>query len=459
MKWGRCIMSKTDSRRPIKVFQTAYATGDRLTRKDDAYFQADPEERENELVNIYEELTYQEIEGFGGAFTEAAATTYYKMSPEKRQEILDAYFTPGKGLEYSLCRTHINSCDFSTGNYAYAETDGDTELRNFDIGRDRKALVPLIKEAEKAKGGKFKLFASPWSPPAWMKTNGAMNRGGRLKDEYREVWARYFARYIKEYAKEGVEIWGVTIQNEPKAVQPWDSCIFTAEEERDFIRDHLGPELEKQGLGHIKIIFWDHNKERVYERSRVVLSDPEAAKYVWGIGFHMYSGSHLESLAATHETFPGYKLIATEGCVGKHEHKGWWETGEIYGHTILGDLNNWTVAWTDWNLLLDLRGGPNHVKNYCDAPVSGDTGADEIIYAVSYYYIGHFSKFIRPGAKRIGFSRFTDELEVTAFRNKGGEIAVVVMNRGEKELDYYLRTGHGVAGFKSLPHSIMTLVY
>lgn len=452
-------MSKKDSKRSIKVFQTAYATGDRLTRKDDAFFQADPEERENELVNIYEELTYQEIEGFGAAFTEAAADTYYKMSPGKRQEILDAYFTPGKGLEYTLCRTHINSCDFSTGNYAYDEVDGDTELKHFDLERDRKALIPLIKEAEKARGGKFKLFASPWSPPAWMKTTGAMNKGGRLKDEYRETWARYFARYIKEYAKEGVEIWGVTIQNEPKAVQTWDSCIFTAEEERDFIKYYLGPELEKQGLGHIKIIFWDHNKERVYERSKVVLSDPGAAKYVWGIGFHMYSGSHLESLAATHEVFPGYKLIATEGCVGKHEHKGWWETGEIYGHTILGDLNNWTVAWTDWNLILNQRGGPNHVANYCDAPVSGYTETDEVIYAVSYYYIGHFSKFIRPGAKRIGFSRFTDELEVTAFRNTNGEVAVVVMNRGEKEMDYYLRTGHGVAGFKSLPHSIMTLVY
>lgn len=452
-------MSSNDSRRAIKVIQTACDTKDRLSRKEDLFFLADPEERENELVSIYEELQYQEIEGFGGAFTEAAAVTYYKMSPEKRKEIMDAYFTPGKGLEYSLCRTHINSCDFSTGNYAYDEVDGDTELKNFNIDRDRKALIPMIKEAEKAKGGKFKLFASPWSPPAWMKDTGMMNKGGRLKDEYRQVWAKYFARYIKEYAAEGIDIWGVTIQNEPKAVQPWDSCIFTAEEERDFIKCYLGPELEKEGLGDVKIIFWDHNKERVYERAKVMLSDSKAASYVWGIGFHMYAGSHLENLAITHEVFPGFKLIATEGCVGKHEHKGLWETGEIYGHTMLGDLNNWTVAWTDWNLLLDKQGGPNHVQNYCDAPVSGDTEKDEVIYAVSYYYVGHFSKFIRPGAKRIGFSKFTEKLEVTAFKNINGEVAVVVMNRGDEAIDFYLRSEHGVAPAKSMPHSIMTLVY
>ncbi len=452
-------MSGKDSKNSVKVFQTAYATGDRLTRKADVLFQPDPEGIENELVIIYEELQYQEIEGFGGAFTEAAAVTYYKMSQERRKEILDAYFTPGKGLEYSLCRTHINSCDFSTGNYVYDEIDGDTELKHFSIGRDKENLIPLIKEAEKARGEKFKLFASPWSPPAWMKTTGKMNEGGRLRDEYREAWARYFARYIKEYANEGIDIWGVTVQNEPKAVQPWDSCIYTAEEERDFIRDYLGPILEKQGLGNVKIIFWDHNKERIYERSKVVLSDPEAAKYIWGIGFHMYSGSHLESLSATHEAFPGYKLIGTEAAVGKHEHKAWWETGEIYGHTILGDLNNWTVAWTDWNLLLDKQGGPNHVHNYCDAPVSGDTEKDELIYAVSYYYIGHFSKFIHPGAKRIGFSKFTDKLEVTSFKNTDGEVAVVVLNRGDEKINFYLKTKHGIAGIESLPHSIMTLTY
>jgi len=443
----------------IKVVQTVRDTKDRLSVKQPVSFEPDLLGEENRIINIYDDVLYQEIEGFGGAFTEAASITLDKMSPEKRKEIIKAYFDPESGLGYTLCRTHINSCDFSTGNYAYCEVDGDYELAAFDISRDKQSLIPFIKEALAERGQELKIFASPWSPPAWMKTNGMMNQGGKLKEECRAVWAKYFCKYIKAYADEGIKIWGITVQNEPKAVQRWDSCIYTAEEERDFVKYYLGPTLEKEGLNDVKVMIWDHNKERIYDRAKVALSDPEASKYIWGVAFHWYSGDHFEALSIVHDAFPDKKLLFTEGCVGFHFKADPWQKGERYAHDIIGDLNNWSSGWVDWNMLLDENGGPNHVGNFCNAPIIADTRTDTVKYESSYYYIGHFSKFIHPGARRVAFSRFTDRLEVTAFKNPNGDVAVVVMNRGDEEIAFNLRCQFGIAKFISQPHSIMTLVY
>ncbi len=226
----------------VRVFRTTKNTTDRLAEKGSLTFQA--QAAEMPIVFVDSHKCFQTIEGFGGAFTESAAHTFYKMSPEVRAEILRAYFDPVTGNGYSLCRTHINSCDFSLGNYAYTEVPGDVELRHFTIEHDRHELIPMIKEAAAKVGPSFKLLASPWSPPAWMKTNGQMNHGGKLKPEYRQAWANYLVRYIQEYEKEGLPIWGLTVQNEPLATQVWDSCIYTAAEERDFVRDFIGPALE-----------------------------------------------------------------------------------------------------------------------------------------------------------------------------------------------------------------------
>ncbi len=443
----------------VKVVLTAKETTDRLTDKEPLKFDENSSRRLPNIVAIDESKTYQEIEGFGGAFTEATAYTLSRMSPDKRAAAIKAYFHPQEGIGYTLCRTHINSCDFSLKNYAYCEVPGDTELKNFDISRDRRWLIPLIKDAMAVPGAKFKLFSSPWSPPAWMKDNGQMNHGGHLLPQYRDVWARYYARYIKDYAKEGIEIWGLTVQNEPAAVQRWDSCIYSAEDERDFVRDHLGPVLEKEGLNHVKIIIWDHNKDIIFERAEPVLSDPQAAKYVWGVGFHWYSGDQFDHLDKVHDAFPNTKLLFTEGCQEGGVHLYSWDVGERYGHDIIGDLNSWTVGWVDWNMVLDERGGPNHVDNLCDAPIIADTQRNELHFENSYYYLGHFSKYIRPGAVRIGCVSNKPELEATAFRNPDGSRAVVVMNRSDRELEFGLQVSGKVAKTKSPPHSIMTLLY
>lgn len=442
----------------VRVIQTARDTGDRMAEVTELSFVPDTEDRENQLINIYEDLEYQEIEGFGGALTEASAVTIAKLSEDKQKEILEAYFHPEKGIGYTICRSHIQSCDFSLGNYAYVEED-DSELKSFSIERDQESVIPLIRKAASATGEGFRLFSSPWSPPAWMKSNGQMNGGGTLLPEYRQAWADMFVKYITAYAEAGIDIWAISVQNEAQAVQTWDSCVYSAEEEKDFVRDDLGPGLENAGLSHVKIMIWDHNKERVYDRAKVAFEDVAASKYIWGICYHWYSGDHFEALSAVHDRFPDKKLFFSEGCQEGGVHLGSWNTGERYGHDLIGNLNNWTTAWTDWNIVLNEQGGPNHVGNYCDAPIIADTTKNEVIFESSFYYIGHFSKYIRPGAKRICSTKYTDKLEVTAFKNRDGMIAMVVMNRTDEELPYTLRCRDELAEASIPAHAIQTLLF
>ena len=441
----------------IKIFQTAKDTKDKLTQKKSLVLSESSQESLNNIT-INPDKTYQKMIGFGGAFTEAAAVTLQKLNPDIRQEAINAYFHPETGINYSFCRTHINSCDFSLGNYAYCEQQGDVELNSFSIERDKKALIPLIKDAIKTKGNHFKLFASPWSPPAWMKTTNQMNHGGKLKIEYYDTWALYFVKYIKAYAGRGINIWGITIQNEPEVVQTWDSCIYTAEEERDFIKNHLGPMLEKHNLSHIRIMIWDHNKDVIYERAKGVLSDPAAAKYVWGVAYHWYSGDQFENLEKVHNEYPDKLLVFTEGCVEGSAKIDSWDIGERYGHDIIGDLNNWTVAWTDWNIVLDEQGGPNHVHNYCNAPIIANVKENKLYYENSYYYLGHFSKFIQSDSVRIECILNNKNLETAAFKNPDNSIIIVIMNRQEKDINFKIQLNNKKAAVNCLSHSIMTFV-
>jgi glucosylceramidase len=442
----------------IQQFCTAKDTEEKLAELQSLEF-INQYDEDTPKVIINDNKTFQTIEGFGGAFTEAASTTFDKMSEDKQDEIIKAYFSPDYGHGYSLCRTHINSCDFSLGNYAYTEVDGDVELEHFSLERDQQSLIPLIKKAQAVLGADFKLFASPWSPPAWMKTTGMMNKGGKLKPEYRDTWARYYARYIKEYDKEGIPIWGLTVQNEPAATQSWDSCIYTAEEERDFVRDHLGPILEKENLSGVKIIIWDHNRDYMYQRAKTVFDDPEAAKYVWGTGFHWYMDDKFDNVQLLHDAFPDKKLLFTEGCQEGGPHLGSWDLGERYATSMISDLNKWCVGWVDWNIILDETGGPNHVGNLCSAPIIADTQNNEILYQSSYYYIGHFSRFIKPGAKRIISSSTKDALEVTAFVNPDASIVAVIMNKTDESIEFNLDYKDGSAATEIPARAIKTFVF
>jgi len=407
---------------------------------------------------------HQTFVGIGAALTDASAETFYKLNEDQQKIFMEAYYSIDKGIGYSLARTIIHSCDFSSGSYTYVE-EGDAELKTFNIDHDRKYRLPFTKLAIAAAGGELTMFASPWSPPAFMKTNNNMLLGGKLKPEFAQPWANYYAKFIKAYEKEGIPIWGLSIQNEPMAKQIWESCIYTAEEERDFLKNYLGPTLEKEGLGDKKIIVWDHNRDLLFERANVILSDPEANKYVWGTGFHWYEdwkdGTPMyRNVAQVNDAYPDKKLIFTEGCNEKYELSRIEDPklAERYGKSMINDFNNGTVAWTDWNILLDETGGPNHVGNLCFAPVHGDTNSGKLTFTNSYYYIGHFSKFIRPGAKRLSTGTTANHLSATSFINTDGSIVVVALNDSDNDIDYMLTLDTQTTSLNMPARSIQTII-
>jgi glucosylceramidase len=388
------------------------------------------------------------------------------LPKDKQQELLKAYFDKKDGIGYTIARTNINSCDFSSDMYAYVTDSTDKELKSFNIEHDRKYKIPFIKEAMSAAGGKLDLFASPWSPPAFMKTNGETLHGGKLRSDFYESWALYYTKFIKAYEKEAVPVWGITVQNEPMATQRWESCIYTAEEEAAFLKNHLGPVMEREGLKDKKIILWDHNRDLIYQRAQTYFSDPDVAKYAWGIGFHWYEdwsgGTQMfDNVKRVYESFPDKHILFTEGCAESFDANRYnaWSLGEEYGRSMINDYNNGMVGFTDWNILLDETGGPNHVQNFCFAPVHGDTKTGQLIYTNAYYYIGHFSKFIQPGAKRIVSSASRSQLLTTAFLNPDGKVVVVVMNQSDKPTNYLLWVNGKAAETKAMAHSIMTLIF
>jgi glucosylceramidase len=446
--------------KPVAVYVTARHTKQRLSNAGSLSWIDLPQPTERQqCVFVDPSKTFQTVVGIGGALTDAAAETYYKLPPEKRSEVLKAYYDKENGIGYTLARTQINSCDFSSASYTYVKDD-DKELASFDIAPDLKYRVPFIKEVLAAAGNDLKIFASPWSPPAWMKDNDDMLHGGSLKPDCYDAWAHYYVKFIKAYESEGIPIWGLTVQNEPMAVQKWESCVYTAQQERDFVKNNLGPALWDAGYKDKKLMIWDHNRSMMYQRAQVVLDDPEAAKYVWGLGFHWYVGDFFENVARVAEAYPKINLVFTEGCNGPFSvaHLDDWDLGENYGKSMINDFNNGAVGWTDWNILLDMTGGPNHVRNFCFAPIHGDTKTGALHYGNSFYYIGHLSKFIRPGARRIISSSTLDQLLTTAFVNPDGKIAVVVMNATDESEPYYLWMDGKAARTTSPAHSIMTLV-
>ena len=407
-------------------------------------------------IKVDKNLTRQSILGFGGAFTEASASIYDQLDTDKKSEIIQAYFGDS-GNQYNMGRTHINSCDFSLGNYALCEQE-DRKLTGFSIERDKKMLIPFIKEALNKASSPILIMASPWSPPPWMKTNNQMNHGGKLKEKFQDTWAEYYCKYIEFYERDGVPIWGISVQNEPEAVQTWDSCIYTGEEERDFIKNFLGPALKRNKYLDKKLVIWDHNRDVMVERSRAVLSDPDAAQYVWGTGFHWYNGDHFDEVQKVHNEFPDKELIFTEGCQEGGPHIGSWDLGERYATSIINDLNRYTVGWIDWNLLLDERGGPNHVGNYCSAPIIVNTKTQELLYQSSYFYLGHFSRFFGRGDKIVECKNTTSQLLSLSGINKNGNLTTTIMNKEEDSIAFLYDNGSKKKSYSIPPRSIITII-
>jgi glucosylceramidase len=301
----------------------------------------------------------------------------------------------------------------------------------------------------------LQFFASPWSPPAWMKSNGEMKHGGYLLPEYRQTWADYFVKYVQAYQQQGIPMWGLTVQNEALAVQVWESCYFTANEEKDFVRDYLGPALEKNGMSDIKLMIWDHNRGIMYQRAEAAYEDPEASKYIWGTAYHWYVGDHFDNVRMVHDAYPDKGLLYTEAGM-----RGSWGSANNLAKNIIIDLNNWANGWVFWNLMLDMDNGPRHAGGLHGSNiVNADLETGEIHYNPPHYVFGHFSRFIKPGAKRLPCTSSSDGFIGTAFLNPDGRIAVVIYNQEEVERMCQMWWEEKVIRFTAPPNGLITMVF
>jgi len=441
------------------VVQTARDNGDRLTPK--GTVQWGPDFSSPLTITINPNQKFQTLLGFGGAFTEAAAYVYSTLNRNLQEKFVEAYWGPS-GIRYTVGRIHMNSCDFSLGSYSADDDRNDFTLSNFTVAHDQKWLIPLVKAAINASQDHINFFLTPWSAPAWMKGNNKMDGSaaplGMIQSaQVAAAWALFFSKFISTYKSQGIDFWGLTVQNEPENAASYESCLFTAEAERDFVKNYLGPRIAADHP-NVNIMIFDHNKDHVATWAQTILSDPDAAKYVAGTAFHWYSGPQFENLAAAHNVAPNKFLLATEACNCPGVQLGNWPRAESYGYDIIGDLNNWAIGWTDWNILLNPQGGPNHVQNYCDAPVIGDSSAQTLYFQPTYYFMGQFSKFLLPGSVRIG-STSANGLNSVAVLRPDGLVALVVQNQNGDDYTFKLSQGNQAAKLTVTGHAIATFVY
>ncbi|WGH76049.1 glycoside hydrolase family 30 protein [Tenacibaculum tangerinum] len=454
---------KKENKLEVEVYETS-AKGNKLTRVLDFNTAKDAVE-----ITVIPEKEYQTITGFGGSFTESSAYLLNKLSKKNRDKILQAYFG-SDGANYSLTRTHISSCDFSLNNYTYAPVANDVELEHFSIEEDTEDLVPMIKDAMVISNEGFKIIASPWTAPPWMKDNNAYV-GGKLLPKYYESYALFFSKYLEAYQKEGIDIWAVTVVNEPHGNgNNWESMLFSPQEMTNFVQQHLGPKLETEGFKNVHILGYDQNREGLKEWVDEMYKNQATSKYYAGTAIHWYESTvnyFPEALQYAHNKAPDKYLIQTEACVDAEvpkwqddawywskeatdwgwdwapEHQKSWHPKYVpvyrYARDIIGCLNNWVDGWVDWNMVLDTQGGPNWVKNWCVAPVIVKPETDEVYFTPIYYTLAHFSKYIRPNAKRIEIKNPDKSLMVTAAKNPDNTIAVVVFNQEKQAKNFTLK--------------------
>lgn len=418
-------------------------------------------------IEILPDEKHQTIVGFGGSFTESSAYLLNELGDKNREKVLQAYFGE-EGARYSLTRTHINSCDFSLSNYSYAPVAGDVNLDSFSIDEDRDDIIPMIKDAQKISHEGFKIISSPWTAPPWMKDNKDW-KGGKLLPEYYDTWALFFSKYLAAYQQEGIDIWGLSAENEPLGNNNnWESMHFSPQEMSSFVQKHLGPQLEER-FSDVNILGYDQNRDEELYHWADAMYDGSEPNYFDGIALHWYASTYdyfPDALDYVHQQAPDKLMIQTEACIDaeipvwqddqwywKEEATDWgyvWAPDDKkhlhpkyapvnrYAQDIIGCLNHNVQGWVDWNMVLDKQGGPNWAKNWCIAPVIADVESDEVYFTPLYYVMAHFSKFIRPGAVRIGFKCSTDDINVTSAKNPDGSTAIVVFNPNESHKDIRL---------------------
>ncbi|XP_029646236.1 lysosomal acid glucosylceramidase [Octopus sinensis] len=427
-------------------------------------------------MSINYNKTFQKIIGFGGAFTDATGINVVSLPKKAQEKLLQSYFSP-LGIEYNIGRVPIASCDFSTRIYSYDDAVNDTKLMQFDLAEeDLNYKIPLIKKAQKMSKRKVLLFGSPWSAPAWMKTNNNMTGMGMLKGKpggaYYNAWALYFVKFLEEYKHFNITFWGLTAQNEPVDGLiykfPFQAMGWTPQLQRDFIIKDLGPLLHSYGYGNLKLMIFDDQRTFLVNWVKTVLNNTLARTFVSGIGVHWYEDIDLtlSFLDKTHELFPNHFILGTEACAASYPWEqpkvalGSWKRAESYSKDIIQDLNHWVTGWTDWNMALDLEGGPNWAKNFVDSAIIVNKTAGEFYKQPMYYIMAHFSKYILPDSVRIEITNIPKFLDVVGFLRPDKATVVVIVNRQDQSVKYTIRDPHlGQIVGNADQHSIQTLIW
>ncbi|WP_046758887.1 glycoside hydrolase family 30 protein [Kordia jejudonensis] len=492
----------------VTVYQTSQ-TGDNLKLVTETALKPATTKSKKVSIQINPNQKLQEYVGFGASFTESSAWNLATIPATLRKEVLTRLFSPTEGAGFSLMRTHINSSDYSNGHYTYTEAN-DKSLSTFSIHEDMKGftgnendqvrgielvtpkydIIPMILEATNIQGADFNIIASPWSPPSWMKTGETSEMtNGTLKPEYYDVWAAYLSKYVSAYAEQGINLWGITPQNEPLHAHDarWDSNGFTPEQGRDFLRDYLGPQLVKDGhlnlndlSDGLRVLIYDHNKSAMNAYVSATYSDPEAAKYAWGTAFHWYASSELEQhnwfkneLDTLRTTWPNKGMIHTESSIdidandpiGQYwrestDYAGTFVPFDTYAYDIITDMNHGVQGYIEWCMILSHKGQPNPYDNFNSAPILINPVTDEVIYTPLYYLLSHFSKFIRPNARRIELvGEELQGLAYTAAINLDGSIALVVFNRTSASIELALSLDSEMHTVTIPPRAMQTITF
>ncbi|MEL6348498.1 MAG: glycoside hydrolase family 30 protein [Myxococcota bacterium] len=463
-------------------------------------------------IAILSDQKRQVFYGVGGSLTQASAAALAELSPQKRRAVLDAYFGEN-GARYGLSRTHIASSDFSESTYTYAP-EADPSLSGFSIEADRKnGLLALIKDARAAPGADFDLIASPWTAPPWMKDNNqfydtSARRGGTLLEEHIETFANYLVAYIEAYRAEGIPIWAITPVNEPQGNGgSWESMDMSPVQQRSVV-SAISTAFQAASLD-TRVLIFDQNRKEMDQYTSVILGDPTVAPAVFGTAVHWYNSTfrvYEDVLDAQHAKYPDKVIIQSEGtadslanpascegvCLsppcGCEEMYIWWQNDpwywqkdatdwgwdwandrEVdhpkyapamrYARDLVVGTGHWLSGWVDWNIVLNKRGGPNHVRNFCLAPVLVDGETDTVYYTPIFYVLQQFSRFSRPGGVVVGAAvEGPDGLEATAIENPDGSTAVHVFNDSGAAVVYQVQLGDRTIGAEIPNAALQTIV-
>lgn len=406
--------------------------------------------------------TEQKIMGFGGALSDSTCRNIKSLSPAMARSLMEDYYGD-RGLKYSFARMSIGSSDFSTSPYtnndridrlrqALDERD-DVDMNHFRLTEeDYQFKIPMARQAIAISKQPIKFYASLWSPPIWMKNNSHIVHGylkGDVYGPYYKALAELMVKWLEAYKKNGIDFWGLTGLNEPvTGVKPFifhNSLGITREDYVTFYKLYLGPTMWRRGFQNVKLMMLDDNKGYAPLWVRAMMEDKEAAKYISGVATHWYMNDEYENLNFMAKLYPDKFILPSEACNGflpfqVHALPGNWDRGVAYMYDIIKLMQKNAVGWVDWNMALDLTGGPSWINNLLDAPIIVNAKRDEYYKSPMFYAIGHFSRFVRPGSTRLDYrianARFDYPLEAVAFHDPDDHIVIVVLNANKHQTPF-----------------------